>query len=144
MYFHSRFVFKQSTNNRSLFRMKIFSLFALVGSALGAAQECEVCNTFLGKVEKALKDEGITGNDEIEKKVRAMCKEAKDQDNRFCYYTGLTADAATTMHKVSLHFDLVFSPFLGRCQPTRIPQARRQNLRQAGQKGLTDLRVEVP
>ena len=84
--------------------MKIFSLFALVGSALGAAQECEVCNTFLGKVEKVLKDEGITGNDEIEKKVRAMCKEAKDQDNRFCYYTGLTADAATTMHKASLHY----------------------------------------
>merc|ERR1712130_388746 len=28
-----------------------------------------------------------------------MCKAARDQDNRFCYYVGLTADAATTMHK---------------------------------------------
>ena len=79
--------------------MKLFNLFAIIATTANAL-ECEVCNTFLGKVEKAIADENITGNDEIEKKVRAMCKEAKEQDNRFCYYTGLTADAATTMHKV--------------------------------------------
>jgi len=78
--------------------MKLFNLFAIIATT-ASALECEVCNTFLGKVEKALAEENITGNDEIEKKVRAMCKEAKEQDNRFCYYTGLTADAATTMHK---------------------------------------------
>ena len=100
MYFHSVFCLQRTPIESIVsFRMKLFNLFAIIATT-ASALECEVCNTFLGKVEKALAEENITGNDEIEKKVRAMCKEAKEQDNRFCYYTGLTADAATTMHKV--------------------------------------------
>merc|ERR1712004_712209 len=53
----------------------------------------------LGKAAKTFQEESITDKAEIEKRLRALCKEAKEQDNRFCYYTGLTADAATTMHK---------------------------------------------
>lgn len=79
--------------------MKLLNIFALVGVAIAKKFECEVCINFLGKVEKALDAEKITDVDAIEKKVRGMCKEATEQDNRFCYYTGLTADAATTMHK---------------------------------------------
>ncbi|CAG5096386.1 Oidioi.mRNA.OKI2018_I69.XSR.g14593.t1.cds [Oikopleura dioica] len=77
--------------------MKLF--FFGLATLAAASGECEVCETFLGKVEKVLTDENISDKGEIEKKLRAMCKEAKEQDNRFCYYTGLTPDAATTMHK---------------------------------------------
>ena len=80
--------------------MKLF--FFGLATLAAASGECEVCETFLGKVEKVLTDENISDKGEIEKKLRAMCKEAKEQDNRFCYYTGLTPDAATTMHKVIL------------------------------------------
>ena len=78
--------------------MRLFNILAIIGSAF--ALECEVCNTFLGKAEKILTEEKLTDADKIEKKLREMCKTAKEQDNRFCYYTGLAADAATTMHKV--------------------------------------------
>ena len=74
-------------------------IFSAIFTAI-VATECEVCTTFLAKIDKAIIDEGITDDEGIEKKARAMCKEARDQENRFCYYTGLTADAATTMHKV--------------------------------------------
>ena len=83
--------------------MKLFGLFAVALSAVSAATpECEVCNDFLGRAEKILKEEKITGDDAIEKKLRDLCKDAKEQDNRFCYYTGLAADSATTMHKVNI------------------------------------------
>ena len=85
--------------------MKLFGLFAVALSAVSAATpECEVCNDFLGRAEKILKEEKITGDDAIEKKLRDLCKDAKEQDNRFCYYTGLAADSATTMHKVNFNF----------------------------------------
>jgi len=77
--------------------MRLF-LFGLATLA-AASSECEVCESFLGKAANTLKEEKITDKSEIEKKLRALCKEAKEQDNRFCYYTGLTADAATSMHK---------------------------------------------
>merc|ERR1711990_553818 len=80
-----------------LTEMRLFNILAIIGSAL--ALECEVCNTFLGKAQKILVEEKITDVEKIENKLRKMCKDAKEQDNRFCYYTGLTADAATTMHK---------------------------------------------
>ena len=81
--------------------MKLFGLFAVALSAVSAANpECEVCNDFLGRAEKVLKEEKITGDDAIEKRLRELCKDAKEQDNRFCYYTGLASDSATTMHKV--------------------------------------------
>ena len=125
--------------------MKLFNLFAIIATTANA-MECEVCNTFLGKVEKAIAEENITGNDEVEKKVRAMCKDAKDQDNRFCYYTGLTADAATTMHKVLFcsHNELFYLfPKIGCRQPTWFPQASRQNLCETGQKGQPNLRAQI-
>ena len=88
--------------------MKLFGLFAVALSAVSAATpECEVCNDFLGRAEKVLKEEKITGDDAIEKRLRELCKDAKEQDNRFCYYTGLASDSATTMHKV-----ILFNSFL--------------------------------
>ena len=81
--------------------MRLFNILAIIGSAL--ALECEVCNTFLGKAQKILAEEKITDVEKIENKLRKMCKDAKEQDNRFCYYTGLAADAATTMHKVNTY-----------------------------------------
>jgi len=79
--------------------MRLFNILAIIGSAF--ALECEVCNTFLGKAQKILTEEKITDAEKIENRLRKMCKDAKEQDNRFCYYTGLAADAATTMHKVT-------------------------------------------
>ena len=79
--------------------MKLF--FFGLATLAAASSDCEVCETFLGKAAKTFQEESITDKAEIEKRLRALCKEAKEQDNRFCYYTGLTADAATTMHKVS-------------------------------------------
>merc|ERR1711990_1394942 len=78
-------------------RMRLFNILAIIGSAF--ALECEDCNTFLGKAQKILTEEKITDSEKIENRLRKMCKDAKEQDNRFCYYTGLAADAATTMHK---------------------------------------------
>ena len=88
--------------------MKLFGLFAVALSAVSAATpECEVCNDFLGRAEKVLKEEKITGDDAIEKRLRELCKDAKEQDNRFCYYTGLASDSATTMHKVFCFDDIM-------------------------------------
>jgi len=78
-------------------RMRLL-VFSAVITAI-AAQECEVCETVLTKIGQACADKGLTDFDGIEKEARAFCKLARDQDNRFCYYTGLTEDAATTMHK---------------------------------------------
>lgn len=79
--------------------MRLFILLSAVITAI-VAQECEVCEAMITKISKACGDEGITDVTGIEKKAREVCKSAKDQDNRWCYYVGLTADAATTMHKV--------------------------------------------
>ena len=93
--------------------MKLFGLFAVALSAVSAATpECEVCNDFLGRAEKVLKEEKITGDDAIEKRLRELCKDAKEQDNRFCYYTGLASDSATTMHKVIL-LNLFLATYVG-------------------------------
>lgn len=69
----------------------------LLGAAFGS--ECDVCVGMIKKFDAAVKEAGVTDLDAIEKEVRKICKTTKDQENRFCYYTGLTADAATTMHK---------------------------------------------
>ena len=80
--------------------MRLFSPILLLGSAFGS--ECDVCVGMMKKFDAAVKEAGVTDLDAIEKEVRKICKTTKDQENRFCYYTGLTADAATTMHKVNL------------------------------------------
>jgi hypothetical protein len=79
--------------------MKLFGLFSSFLAAI-AATECEVCVTVITEMDRQIQEAGLTSDADIEKKIREICKPMKDQNNRFCYYTGLTADAATTMHTV--------------------------------------------
>uniref|UniRef100_UPI00358E3DD6 mesencephalic astrocyte-derived neurotrophic factor-like n=1 Tax=Myxine glutinosa TaxID=7769 RepID=UPI00358E3DD6 len=76
----------------------LFPVLALLLAPASALKEgeCEVCVTFLGKLEASLAEK----QDErtpvlIEKKLKKACKTTKGKDNRFCYYIGATADAAT-------------------------------------------------
>jgi len=64
--------------------------------------ECEVCISIVDKIRKTLPKTAVTKED-INKHIRAYCKTAKDKENRFCYYIGGTADAATgLLHSVSI------------------------------------------
>ncbi|XP_053290695.1 mesencephalic astrocyte-derived neurotrophic factor [Pleuronectes platessa] len=58
--------------------------------------ECEVCLGFLGKFYKSLQDNDVKFNSaDIEKALVKTCRDVKGKENRFCYYIGATADAAT-------------------------------------------------
>jgi len=71
--------------------------FLLVALTQVSAQECEVCEKFLGKMVSDMKEENIEGENNIKVFLKKQCKAAKGKDNRFCYYIGATEDAATTM-----------------------------------------------
>jgi len=71
--------------------------FLLVALTQVSAQECEVCEKFLGKMVSDMKEENIEGENNIKMFLKKQCKTAKGKDNRFCYYIGATEDAATTM-----------------------------------------------
>jgi hypothetical protein len=79
--------------------MKLFSLFYFASSVFAAAPYCEVCVSVLNKAYGLLEAAGVSDDKEkIESTLRKMCKDMKDKDGQFCYYTGLAADSATTMH----------------------------------------------
>ncbi|XP_041457731.1 mesencephalic astrocyte-derived neurotrophic factor homolog [Lytechinus pictus] len=59
--------------------------------------ECDVCISVVKHLESIMTNEDRKSEDKIEKKIRKYCKDAKGKENRFCYYMGGTADAATGM-----------------------------------------------
>jgi len=59
--------------------------------------DCEVCVSVLDRFRETLSKEELTDMGKIEAQFRKFCKPLKTKDNRFCYYLGGTADAATGM-----------------------------------------------
>jgi len=57
--------------------------------------ECEVCVSVIDRFRGTLSSEESSKPDAIEKKFKKFCKDLKTKENRFCYYLGGTADAAT-------------------------------------------------
>lgn len=57
--------------------------------------ECEVCVSVLDRFRATLSSEDATNPQKIETKFKKYCKDLKTKENRFCYYLGGTADAAT-------------------------------------------------
>lgn len=60
-------------------------------------RECEVCIGAINKFKKDLKDDVISKPDKLEAAFRKFCKNLPKggKENRFCYFVGGTADAAT-------------------------------------------------
>jgi len=57
--------------------------------------DCEVCVSVLDRFKETLTKDELTVPAKIEEKFRKFCKPLKTKDNRFCYFLGGTADAAT-------------------------------------------------
>ena len=79
--------------------MNIFVCLTLVsflsfGHALKAG-DCEVCISVMTRFQDSLPKEDASNPKKIETAFKSFCKDLKLKENRFCYYLGGTADAAT-------------------------------------------------
>uniref|UniRef100_A0A8D2JI32 Cerebral dopamine neurotrophic factor n=1 Tax=Varanus komodoensis TaxID=61221 RepID=A0A8D2JI32_VARKO len=64
--------------------------------AKGTEAQCEVCENFLGRFYKSLKEKHSDFSmASIEDELVNSCKNTKGKENRLCYYIGATSDAAT-------------------------------------------------
>ncbi|XP_071818061.1 mesencephalic astrocyte-derived neurotrophic factor homolog [Apostichopus japonicus] len=73
----------------------VFCLLAVVDAKIKEG-ECDVCISMVDRIAATLTDEDRKSQGDVEKKIRKFCKTAlNSKDNRFCYYIGGTADAAT-------------------------------------------------
>ena len=59
------------------------------------AGDCEVCISVLDRFKNSLNKDEISKPNVIENKFKEFCEDLKLKENRFCYYLGGTADAAT-------------------------------------------------
>merc|ERR1711944_97173 len=57
--------------------------------------DCEVCISVLSRFMDTLSKDEKSDKNAIEKQFKKYCKDLKLKKNRFCYYLGGTADAAT-------------------------------------------------
>jgi len=57
--------------------------------------DCEVCVSVLERFRETLSSDEMSKPPKIEEKFKKFCKALKTKENRFCYYLGGTADAAT-------------------------------------------------
>jgi len=57
--------------------------------------DCEVCISVLNKFSEGLTKDQLKDTKVIETEFKKYCKDLKNRENRFCYYLGGTADAAT-------------------------------------------------
>ena len=57
--------------------------------------ECEVCISVIDRFRQTLTKEQASDPKAIEKEFVKFCKPLKTKENRFCYFLGGTADAAT-------------------------------------------------
>ena len=64
-------------------------IFALISG------ECEVCVSTVKKFEATLSEETRKDAKLIETEFRKFCKNAKNKEERFCYYLGGVEDSAT-------------------------------------------------
>ena len=78
--------------------LTILALTSVVMSPLVSslrAGECEVCISVLDRFRATLAKDQQGDQKAIEKEFVKFCKPLKLKENRFCYYLGGTADAAT-------------------------------------------------
>lgn len=61
------------------------------------AENCEVCVKFVQRFIDSLDSDTSSTPEKVEKAFRKLCKTAKKDDNRFCYYVGGTEDSATSI-----------------------------------------------
>ena len=75
----------------------IFSIISSLSSVVMSlkAGECEVCISVLDRFKKELTKDQASDHKSIEKEFTKFCKPLKTKENRFCYFLGGTADAAT-------------------------------------------------
>jgi len=78
---------------RPILCLLVFS-FATTSLALKEG-DCEVCISVLKKFQASLAKEDSSDPKKIEKSFKTFCSDLKLKENRFCYYLGGTADAAT-------------------------------------------------
>merc|ERR1712241_231481 len=74
--------------------LSLLSLFTSVAVSLKAG-DCEVCISVLDRFRKTLAKDQEGDAKAIEKEFVKFCKPLKTKENRFCYFLGGTADAAT-------------------------------------------------
>ena len=74
--------------------LSLLSLFTSVAVSLKAG-DCEVCISVLDRFRKTLAKDQEGDPKAIEKEFVKFCKPLKTKENRFCYFLGGTADAAT-------------------------------------------------
>jgi len=75
-----------------------FLLAAYLGPSLALKKgECEVCISVLDKFRATLTKEQEKDPQKINEAFKKYCKDLKLKENRFCYYLGGSADAATGM-----------------------------------------------
>ena len=73
----------------------LFPLLLLPAVIALKAGECEVCISLLNRFKETLSKEQAGDQKAIEKEFVKFCKPLKLKENRFCYFLGGTADAAT-------------------------------------------------
>jgi len=59
-------------------------------------ENCEVCVKFLTRFINGLDEKEKSSPENVETAFKKVCKTAKKDDNRFCYYVGGTEDSATS------------------------------------------------
>lgn len=57
--------------------------------------DCEVCVSTLERFKETLSSDEASNPAKIEDSFKKFCKDLKTKENRFCYFLGGTADAAT-------------------------------------------------
>ena len=88
-----------------LISMKSIALAAAAAIALLAPTsqaklkegDCEVCIKVVNDFIKAGSEAKASSPDAFNTVIKNVCKEAKNRENRFCYYIGATDDAATKL-----------------------------------------------
>jgi len=80
--------------------LRVLSLVVFLGAFSSPVHslkkgDCEVCVSVMERFRATLSSEEASSPPKIEAKFKSFCKSLKTKENRFCYYLGGTADAAT-------------------------------------------------
>lgn len=87
----------QISSSQIILKMNLLLLIVALGAPSLALKpgECEVCVKTLERFSGTLTKDQLTKPAVIEKEFKSFCKDLKSKENRFCYFLGGTADAAT-------------------------------------------------
>merc|ERR1719336_3352683 len=85
---------ERSSTSTLVFSFLLFSLLVSLAATLKAG-DCEVCISVIDRFRKTLAKDQEGDPKAIEKEFKSFCKDLKSKENRFCYFLGGTADAAT-------------------------------------------------